>query len=95
MKLMHPLEALKILGLSEVKDLSPECIKKEYHKLALKHHPDKGGDAEKFKRLAFAYQSAMHDFSYTKSFIGTVDGPRVNWAEIISSGSWVHISYRT
>ena len=26
-------------------------LKKAYKKLALEHHPDKGGDVEKFKKL--------------------------------------------
>jgi membrane protein involved in colicin uptake len=31
-------------------------IKKAFHKLALKHHPDKGGDQEKFKRIKEAHE---------------------------------------
>lgn len=31
-------------------------IKKAYYKLAREHHPDKGGDAEKFKRIQGAYE---------------------------------------
>jgi hypothetical protein len=37
---------------------TPE-IKKAYRKLALKHHPDKGGDQEQFKMLAAAYEILM------------------------------------
>ncbi len=44
----------KVLGIS--KDSSPEDIKKAYRKLALKYHPDKGGDQEKFKEVNEAYQ---------------------------------------
>lgn len=33
----------------------PSQIKKSYRKLALLHHPDKGGDAEKFKKIQGAY----------------------------------------
>ena len=31
-------------------------IKKAYRKAALKHHPDQGGDPEKFKALTAAYE---------------------------------------
>ncbi|PFH34118.1 putative DnaJ family chaperone [Besnoitia besnoiti] len=31
-------------------------IKKSYRKLAIKHHPDKGGDPEKFKEISRAYE---------------------------------------
>ena len=37
------------------KEASEADIKKAYRKLALQHHPDKGGDAEKFKVLSEAY----------------------------------------
>ncbi len=30
-------------------------IKKAYRKLSMKHHPDKGGNEEKFKEIADAY----------------------------------------
>jgi molecular chaperone DnaJ len=44
-----------ILGVS--KDASQEEIKKAYRKLAHKHHPDKGGDEEEFKKVNEAYQT--------------------------------------
>ncbi len=36
-------------------------IKKAYRKQALTHHPDRGGDQEKFKALAGAYEILMDD----------------------------------
>ena len=32
-----------------------DTVKKAYRKLAMKHHPDKGGDTEKFKEIQEAY----------------------------------------
>jgi len=44
----------KILGLP--KNASADEIKRAYRKLAHEFHPDKGGDAEKFKEINEAYQ---------------------------------------
>lgn len=38
------------------KDASQDDLKKGYRKAAMKHHPDKGSDPEKFKELAYAYE---------------------------------------
>merc|ERR1719511_513805 len=38
------------------KNSSEADIKKAYRKLAVKHHPDKGGDPEKFKEITRAYE---------------------------------------
>lgn len=43
-----------LLGIS--KDADDATIKKAYRKLALKEHPDKGGDPEKFKAITRAYE---------------------------------------
>ena len=42
-----------ILGVP--KTSSEDEIKKAYRKLAMKHHPDKGGDPEQFKKIQGAY----------------------------------------
>ncbi|OQR92736.1 hypothetical protein ACHHYP_03304, partial [Achlya hypogyna] len=42
------------LGVS--KDASAADIKKAFRKLALKNHPDKGGDPELFKNITVAYE---------------------------------------
>lgn len=39
------------------KDASDTEIKKAYRKLALKEHPDRGGDPEKFKEISHAYET--------------------------------------
>lgn len=43
-----------VLGVG--KDSSTDDIKKAYRKLAMKYHPDQGGDQEKFKEVNEAYQ---------------------------------------
>lgn len=43
-----------ILGVSKTASLDE--IKKSYKKKALKMHPDKGGDPDKFKELSVAYE---------------------------------------
>ena len=44
----------KLLGVT--KESNQSEIKKAYRKLAVKHHPDKGGDPEIFKQVAEAYE---------------------------------------
>ena len=45
----------EILGVS--KNSSPEDIKTAYRKLAMKHHPDRGGDEAEFKKINEAYDA--------------------------------------
>ena len=45
----------KILGVSE--DASADEIKKAFRKLAVKHHPDRGGDEKRFKQANEAYDT--------------------------------------
>ena len=48
------------MTLYDILELSPNCsfddIKHQYRTLAKLHHPDLGGDEEKFKRIKFAYE---------------------------------------
>ena len=44
----------ELLGVA--KDANADEIKKAFRKLALKEHPDKGGDPEKFKEITVAYE---------------------------------------
>lgn len=45
----------QILGLQP--NATPEAIKKAYRSLAMKHHPDRGGDQSKFKDISVAYDT--------------------------------------
>jgi len=55
-----PKDYYNILGVK--KDASKDEIKKAFHKLAMKHHPDKnGGDDKKFKEVNEAYQVLSDD----------------------------------
>lgn len=42
--------------LGVTKNSSHDTIKKAYHKLAMKYHPDKGGDEDKFKKINEAFE---------------------------------------
>jgi curved DNA-binding protein CbpA len=44
----------EVLGVT--RDATLDQIKTAYRRLALRHHPDKGGDAELFKKVSNAYQ---------------------------------------
>lgn len=48
-------KAYLILGLEE--GTSVDVCKKEYRRLSLIHHPDRGGDAEKFSQLTDAFET--------------------------------------
>ena len=45
----------ELLGVA--KDATEAQIKKAYRKLALKEHPDRGGDPEKFNEISHAYET--------------------------------------
>ena len=73
------------LGLE--KDADEAAIKKAYRKLALKHHPDKGGDPEVFKTYAEAY-AVLSDPEKKRVYDATGDAELTDMdiAEFMSSG---------
>lgn len=66
----------RFLFKSHLKEASEKEIKKQYRELSKTMHPDKGGDEEKFKQLAKAYQ-ALTDEETRKNWqeYGNPDGP--------------------
>lgn len=54
-------ESARLFGVTvdALKKMDCRNLTRQYRKLALKHHPDKGGDPENFVRLTAAYQKLM------------------------------------
>ena len=50
-------EAIQVLGLQNESSLDKNIVKKRFNELAQKHHPDKGGESDKFQQIQEAYQS--------------------------------------
>jgi len=55
-------EALKVFGLAQNAIITKERIKQQYTKLVSVHHPDKGGEQEKFIQIKQAYNQLKHLF---------------------------------
>jgi len=51
----------KILGVVEADTLT--FIKRRYRQLAMKNHPDKGGNPDKFKEIKEAYETIVKEKS--------------------------------
>ena len=86
----------KILDLD--KNCSQKEIMKKYKKLALKYHPDKGGDQEKFKIIAEAYEvlsdnekREKYDNNYPLEYYETYTNPFDLFDEIIRKSDIVFL----
>ncbi len=60
---MTPYEKLGVRS-----DSSPDEIKKAYKKLAMEHHPDRGGDEARFKEITEAYDRIKKGNAYEDEF---------------------------
>jgi len=75
------MDPYSVLGVS--RNASQEEVKKAYKKLAMKHHPDRGGDEAKFKEINEAYEritnpQANQDFDFTPGGFGFRRGGTVD-----------------
>jgi curved DNA-binding protein CbpA len=64
---MTLIEAATIFGLSTLVGVTPEQLKKTYHELAGKYHPDKGGTVDEFIALRSAYTALQTALRQNKS----------------------------
>ncbi len=65
--------------LGVTRSASQDEIKKAYRSLAMKHHPDRGGDANKFKQIEEAYrtlsdESSRKEYDQPKQYSQRMDG---------------------
>ena len=71
----HMVEAAaRTLGLEfqQIKDGS--LVKQAHHRLCLTHHPDKGGDPEKFKEISKAYELLLEFLGKERCFVQCCTG---------------------
>lgn len=54
-------KALEILDVPRNTEDIKAHVRKQYRKLSLQHHPDRGGSAEKFEQITTAYEFIMND----------------------------------
>lgn len=66
----------KILGVKE--NATQSEIKKAYRKLAIEHHPDKGGDETKFKEISESYDTLSNE-TKRKQYDNSKKNPFVNF----------------
>jgi len=65
--------ALDVMNLPKL--ITKNDIKKQYHFLAKKYHPDLGGDRKKMEEINQAYQTLIH---YVEDFRYTFDEEEIN-----------------
>lgn len=75
----------EVLGLT--KDASMDEVKKAYKKLALLHHPDKGGNVEEFRKITEAYDKIVNPVGSPPSFLINQQQVHLTLAEVIMGGT--------
>jgi DnaJ-class molecular chaperone len=85
----------RVLGVSP--DATPEEIRSAYIKLSKKHHPDVGGNEEKFKEINSAYNSIKNSQTGGESYNGQVGPEFENMIRAFRHFSDLHMNrgYRT
>ena len=75
-------DPFEILGVSS--SASKRKIKKAYRKLALAHHPDKGGDVKKFREIHDAYRTLTNPVAKRNwQLHGHPDGPQMYRVKVL------------
>ena len=88
---MNRKEAFKILKLTE-KSPTQTTIKKKYYAMALKLHPDKGGDEEEFKKINAAYTLLTKPSISSRSSISSISRSMSRSSSRKSSSSSPYVS---
>ncbi|MDO5397452.1 MAG: hypothetical protein Q4G33_05940 [bacterium] len=74
---------MKWFSMNEIHSL--EDLKKAYKRLCLKHHPDRGGDAEDMKKINAEYDELIkHDWKRTKNETGTAAESANKFREVLN-----------
>lgn len=70
------MEALDAFGYSRTTDFTAETLKRDYRKLAMKHHPDHGGSAEAFDRVTRARERLLLVIKDREAYEPKAEQPR-------------------
>jgi curved DNA-binding protein CbpA len=74
----------QLLGLPDFASI--DDVKKAYRKLALQHHPDKGGDTAKMQQINLAYEVLSKEKDKYDAWLHNVRTPRQQFRVIITTG---------
>ena len=80
-------EAFLIFGFSNGCKITKKIIAQKYRKLAITNHPDKGGDAKKFAKIAEAKEVLIREYESIKTesienTIKSVGSVFVDWLKV-------------